>query len=146
MYAEAGYAGSSQYAGALVDQMRTAASFLKNVLAVYYNTNEEMECVPGPNGLPGAYPCRLGENGAKVFVPDIGVEEAIKINQVGGQHDGIERIKDDGTVVYMDENVEYMREVVGYDCKELKPSKSEERAWELNVLLKKLYDKYKVEA
>ena len=146
MYAEAGYAGSSQYAGALVDQMRTAASFLKNVLAVYYNTNEEMECVPGPNGLPGAYPCRLGEKGAEVFVPDIGVEEAIKINQAGGQYDGIKRIKDDGTVVYMDENVEYMREVVGYDCTELKPSESEERARELNVLLKRLYDKYKVEA
>ena len=146
MYAEAGYAGSSQYAGALVDQMRTAASFLKNVLAVYYNTNEEMECVPGPNGLPGAYPCRLGEKGAEVFVPDIGVEEAIKINQAGGQYDGIKRIKDDGTVVYIDENVEHMREVVGYDCTELKPSESEERARELNVLLKRLYDKYKVEA
>ena len=146
MYAEAGYAGSSQYAGALVDQMRTAASFLKNVLAVYFNTNEEMECVPGPNGLPGAYPCRLGEKGAEVFVPDIGVEEAIKINQAGGQYDGIKRIKDDGTVVYMDENVEYMREVVGYDCTELKPSESEERSRELNMLLKRLYDKYKVEA
>ncbi len=146
MYAEAGYAASAQYAGALVDQMRTAASFLKNTLAVYYNTNQIMECVPGPNGLTGAYPCRLGENGADVFVPDIGVEEAIKINQAGGQFDGIERIKNDGTVVFMDENVEYMREVVGYECKELKPSESEERAMELNGLLKKLYDKYKVEA
>ena len=146
MYAEAGYAASAQYAGPLVDQMKTAASFLKNVLAVYYDTNEAMECVPGPNGLPGAYPCRLGENGAEVFVPDIGIDEAIKINQAGGQRDGIERIKDDGTVVYMDENVRYMREIVGYDCKELKPSESEERARELNGLLKKLYDKYKVEA
>lgn len=146
IYAEAGYAASAQYAGALVDQMRTAASFLKNTLAVYYNTNQEMECVPGPNGLPGSYPCRLGEKGAEVFVPDIGVEEAVKINEAGGQFDGIERIKNDGTVVYMDENVEYMREVVGYECKELKPSESEERARELNGLLKKLYDNYKVEA
>jgi len=38
------------------------------------------------------------------------------------------------------------RAVVGYDCKELKPSESEDRARELNVLLKRLYDKYKVEA
>ena len=146
MYAEAGYAATSQFAGALVDQMKTAASFLKNTLAVYYNTNAEMECVPGPNGLPGAYPCRLGEDGAEVFVPDIGVKEAIKINQAGGQHDGIKRIKDDGTVVFMDENVEYMRAVVGYDCKELKPSESEERARELEDLLKNLYEKYKVKA
>ena len=79
-------------------------------------------------------------------MPDIGVDEAIKINQAGGQFDGIKRIKDDGTVVFMDENVEYMREVVGYDCAELKPSESEERARELNGLLKKLYEKHKVEA
>ena len=89
---------------------------------------------------------RLGENGAEVFVPDIGVEEAIKINQAGGQYDGIQHIKDDGTVVFRDENVEYMREVVGYDCKELNPGESEDRARELNVMLKRLYDKYKVEA
>ncbi len=146
MYAEAGYAASHQYSGALIDQMRTASSFLKNVLAVYYDTNQEMECVPGPNGLPGAYPCRLGENGAEVFVPDIGLDEAIKINQAGGQCDGIKRVKDDGTVVFMEENVEYMREIVGYDCEELKPSDSEERARELDILLKKLYDKYKVKA
>ena len=144
MYAEAGYAKSAQYTGALVDQMRTSASFLKNVLAVYYDTNEMMECVPAPKGLPGAYPCRLGEDGAEVTIPDLSLEEAIKINEAGAQCDGIERIKDDGTVVYRDENVEYMREVVGYECKELKPSESEERARELNSLLKKLYDKYNV--
>jgi hypothetical protein len=124
--------------------MRTAASFLKNVLAIYYNTNEVMECVPGPNGLPGAYPCRLGEKGAEVVVPNISIDEAIEINIAGGQYDGIESIKDDGTVVYRDENVEYMREVVGYECKELKPNESEERARELDTLLKKLYDKYRV--
>ena len=38
-----------------------------------------------------------------------------------------------------------MREIVGYECEELKPSESEERAQELNRLLKKLYDKYMVE-
>jgi hypothetical protein len=49
-------------------------------------------------------------------------------------------------VVYCEENVKYMREVVGYECEELKPSESEERARELNKLLRKLYDKYNVEA
>jgi malate/lactate dehydrogenase len=144
MYAAAGYAASVQYSGALVDQMRTAASFLKNVLAIYYDTRETMECVPAPNGLPGSYPCRLGEGGAEVVVPDISLEEAVRINEEGGQFDGIERIKDDGTVVYRDENVRYMREVVGYECKELRPRDSEERARELDGLLKRLYDKYNV--
>ena len=106
--------------------------------------NEMMESVPGPNGLSGAYPCRLGESGAEVVLPSINLEEAIDINRAGGKYDGIERIKDDGTVVYCHQNVEYMREVVGYDCKELKPRDSEKRAKELEMLLKKLYDKYKV--
>jgi hypothetical protein len=39
-----------------------------------------------------------------------------------------------------------MRQVVGYECEELKPSESEERAKELNRLLRKLYEKYNVEA
>ena len=80
------------------------------------------------------------------MLPGISREEAIWINEEGGKIDGIEKIKDDGTVVFCDKNVEYMREVVGYECKELKPSESEERAHELNTLLKKLYEKYNVEA
>ena len=144
MYAAAGYAASIRYSGALVDQMRTAASFLKNILAIYNDTRRTMECVPGPNGLPGSYPCRLGEDGAEVVLPGISLDEAIRVNEAGGRFDGIERIKADGTVVYMDENVQYMREVVGYECKELKPKDSEERAHELESLLKKLYEKHHV--
>lgn len=145
MYREAGYAGTSQYGGALVDQMRTAASFLKNVLAIYYDTGETHLCVPGPNGLPGSYPARLSEKGAEVVLPGISLEEAVRINEAGALIDGVEAVKDDGTVVFRDENVENMREVVGYECKELKPGESEERAKELSVLLKRLYEKYKVE-
>jgi hypothetical protein len=47
--------------------------------------------------------------------------------------------------VFCEKNVEYMREVVGYECEELRPSESEERAQELSRLLKRLYVKYKVE-
>jgi hypothetical protein len=144
MYHLAGYAKSIQYSGALTDQMRTASSFLANVLSIYYDAGKHHTCVPGPNGLPGSYPCRLDEKGAEVVIPDLRVEEAIKINEAGAKMDGIDRIKEDGTVVYLDKNVKYMREVVGYECEELKPSDSEERAKELNTLLKKLYEKYNV--
>ena len=146
LYQDAGYGVVTQYKSALVDQMRTASSFLKHVLAIYYDTNEVHTCVTGVEGLPGGYPTRLSREGAEVVLPGISREEAIRINEEGGKIDGIEKIKDDGTVVFCDKNVEYMREVVGYECKELKPSESEERARELNTLLKKLYDKYNVEA
>ncbi len=65
-------------------------------------------------------------------------------NEAGARLDGIERVKDDGTVVFVEENVELMREVVGYECEVLKVSESEERARELNAKLRKLYEKYKV--
>lgn len=144
MYRNAGYASSVQFAGALVDQMKTAASFLNNVLGIYYDTKKIHESVPAPEGLPGAYPARMSADGVQVVLPGISREKAIEINKAGGRIDGIEEIKDDGTVVYCDQNVENMRQVVGYQCKELKLEESEERAKELNTLLKKLYQKYKV--
>jgi hypothetical protein len=144
MYHKAGYAGSSQYESAPVDQMRTSTSFLNNILALYYDTRKTHVCVPGPNGLPGAYPARLSEEGAEVVLPGISLEEAIRINEGGAKIDGIEKVREDGTVVFVDENVEYMKEVVGYNCKELKLEESEERAKELNRGLKRLYEKYKV--
>jgi hypothetical protein len=144
MYHRAGYAASIQLGSALVDQMRTAGSFLKNVLAIYYDTQKTHVCIPGPNGLPGAYPARLSAEGAEVVLPGITLKEAIRINEDGAKIDGIEKIRDDGTVVFIDENVEYMRQVVGYHCKELKLEESEERAKELNRGLKRLYEKYKM--
>jgi len=144
LYQAEGYAETYQYEGPLVDQMRTASSFLKHVLAIYYDTKEVHTCVIGPNGLPGGYPTRLGAEGAEVVLPGISLEEAIEINEAGARLDGIERVKDDGTVVYVDENVKLMREVVGYECKELKISESEERAKELNMKLRKLYERYNI--
>jgi len=144
LYQAGGYAATYQYKGPLVDQMRTASSFLKHVLAIYYDTKEIHTCVTGPNGLPGGYPTRLSAEGAEVVLPGLSIEEAIEINEAGARLDGIERVKDDGTVVFMDENVELMREVVGYECRELTTSESEERAKELNTKLKRLYEKHNI--
>ena len=144
LYQEAGYGVITQYKSSLVDQMRTASSFLKHVLSIYYDTGKVHTCVTGVEGLPGGYPARLSREGAEIVLPGISREDAIRINMEGGKIDGIEKIKDDGTVVFLDRNVEHMRQVLGYECKELKPSESEERAQELNNLLRKLYDKYNV--
>ena len=68
----------------------------------------------------------------------------MKINEDGAKLDGIQKVKADGTVVFCEENVNFMREVVGYDCSEIKPSEHEERAKELDEKLKMLYEKYNV--
>lgn len=142
LYNAQGFAATYQYEGPLVDQMRTASSFLKHALAIYYDTNEIHTCVTGPNGLPGGYPARLSAKGAEVVLPGLSLEEAININEEGARFDGIEKVKSDGTVVFLEENVKLMREVVGYECKELKITETDERAKELNTKLKKLYEKY----
>jgi malate/lactate dehydrogenase len=137
LYREAGYGVVTQLQSNLVDQMRTASSFLKHVLAIYYDTNVIHTCVTGVEGLPGGYPARLNRSKAEVVLPGISREEAIRINVEGGKIDGIQEIKDDGTVVYCEETVNNMREVLCYECSELKPDESLERAWELDSLLKK---------
>jgi hypothetical protein len=144
LYEKYGYANMPSFPGPLVDQMKTASSFLKITLAIYYDSEELIQCLPGPNGLPGGYPCILGASGAKVTLPGVTLKDAVKLNEDGAKIDGIESVKPDGTVVFVEENVKMMREVVGYDCPEIKPAEHEERAKELDVKLKRLYDKHNV--
>ncbi|HYB85112.1 MAG TPA: NAD-dependent epimerase/dehydratase family protein [archaeon] len=141
-YAE-GFFDRPQLKGPLVNQFRVAASFLQNTLAVYFNTRELRMSVPGPNGLPGAYPCRLGQEGAEIVLPDdMTLKNAIEINETGARFDGIETVRDDGTVVYLDQNVRDMDDVLGYRCKELRISEIDERAKELNTKLNRCYQKH----
>jgi hypothetical protein len=144
LYEKYGYANMPSFPGPLVDQMKTASSFLKITLAIYYGSEELIQCLPGPNGLPGGYPCILGASGAKVTLPSITLKDAIKLNEDGAKIDGIESVKPDGTVIFVEENVKLMREVVDYDCPKIKPTEHEERAKELDVKLKRLYEKHNV--
>jgi hypothetical protein len=122
-----------------------AASFTRNLLAIHFNTFELCHA-QGPKGLPGGYPVRLSyEKGAEVILPEgVTLEEAIRVNEECGRvGDGIDEIKSDGTVVFTEKAVKIYREVLGYECKELKIEECEERAKELKSLFKKLLDKYK---
>ena len=137
-----GFFDRQQFKGPLTEQLPVAASFLRNTLAIYFNTGELRMSVPGPNGLPGAYPCRLSSNGAEVMIPDgLTLQEAIRINREGARFDGIEEVKDNGSILFLDENVRNMEEVLGYNCKELRVSELEERARELNAKLNKCYER-----
>ena len=120
------------------------ASAANNVMAIINDTNELINA-PGPNGLPGGYPVRLSAKGAEVVLPkELTLEEAIRINTEANKWDGVEQIKDDGTVVSTDKAYSVMKEIVGYDCKELHFDELEQRAKELSVLYSKLVEKYGV--
>lgn len=58
-------------------------------MALYYDTVAVHQAIPGPNGLPGAYPTRLSGDGAELILPDIILEEAIEINRMCARIDGV---------------------------------------------------------
>lgn len=109
----------------------TAASAV-GLLRALLSTEPVLKHVPGPHGLPGGYPVLASRSGIEVApIPGLGLEEAIRINEQSHAFDGIERIEDDGTVVFEARTVEAMREELGYDCARLQPCDMEGRAAEL---------------
>jgi hypothetical protein len=111
-----------------------AASGVKNALALLHDTGL-LTHSPGPQGLPGAYPVRLGAAGADVFLPvGITLEEAVAINETAQRGDGIEQVESDGTVLYTESAVQVLKEVLDYDLAPLRFDECDERARELITL------------
>ena len=66
------------------------------------------------------------------LIPDgITLEEAVAINENAQRGDGIERIEDDGTVIYNDKAIQIMKQVLDYDLAPLKFDDCDKRAEEL---------------
>jgi len=121
---------------------QVASSAVKNIMAVLNDTNE-FTGAPGPNGLVGGYPIRISAKGVKVELPkELSLEQAIKINTDDCKFEGIEEIKDDGTLVVTDEGYDIAKKLVGIECREIKPADSADWAKELIPAFKKLGDKY----
>lgn len=114
-----------------------ASSGTKNALAIL-NDAGLLTHAPGPCGLLGGYPVKLSAKGADVVLPDgLTLQEAVRINEEAiRKGDGVEKIKDDGTIVFTEKCAKTWREVLGYDCQELKVEDCEERAKELLSLHK----------
>jgi len=121
-----------------------ASSAVRIILGVLNDTNE-ITHAPGPEGLVGGYPVRLNREGAKIFLPEgVSRKKAIQINEEAQKYDGIEKIEDDGTVVFTDEAYNTFKDLLGYDCKKMKVEETEERVKELDKLYKSFARKYGV--
>ena len=136
------YEGVKLYPPGLNFTSVSASSTIKNMLALLHDLNTYTHS-PGPNGLPGGYPVVLNADGAEVVLPDdITLQEAIRMNEEAGRLDGVERIEDDGTVVFADYATEIMKETLEFDCPKFKPEESYERALEMIQRFRELMDKY----
>jgi hypothetical protein len=122
---------------------QTASSSLKIIMAIL-NNKGEFAHPPGPNGLVGSYPSFVGGSGAKLALPtELTLQDAISINEQAQKFDGIEEIRDGGTVILTEKTHDIMKEMLGYECKVLKVAEAEERAKELGTLYAALRNKCK---
>lgn len=77
---------------------------------------------PAPDGLPGGWPVRLTRQGAEPVVPPGTDENRLRaVNEAGLRGDGIEAIRDDGTIVFTERSREVVRDALSYDRAELPP-------------------------
>ena len=103
----------------------TASSALAVILAMANDTGGFTHA-PGPNGLPGGYPVTVNADGGEVTLPqDIDLDEAIRINEKGAWFDGIERIDDDGTIHFRDEQMRIVKDMLGYYVQSMRVEESE---------------------
>lgn len=122
----------------------SASSALKNLNAMLYNENLHTHS-PGPNGLPGGYPVLLNKQGAEVVLPeDISLNDAIKMNEESGKLDSIEKIEDDGTVIFTDYAYQIMKETLGFNHQSFHAWDAKDLAFEQIACFNKLAKKYSI--
>lgn len=95
----------------------SAVSMLENL----YAAHEIITHAPGPNGLPGGYPVRVGMGQILLALPyGVSRSEAIDVNQQGQRQDGISAIRADGSVSFESENMAVMESLLGFTVSNLK--------------------------
>lgn len=120
-----------------------ATSAVRNIMAMINDTHEFAHA-PGPNGLPGGYPIRISATGVEIVLPEgVPMEQAIKINTDGMKCEGVEEIKDDGTLVFTDEAAGICKELYGLDLKEIRLADMADVSNEMLAECNKLVEKYK---
>lgn len=109
----------------------TAGTSVRLIRAL--GSEEEMFIhVPSPGGLPGGYPVMASRKGVRPApIPGLSLREAIAINERSHRFDGIERIEEDGTVVFCEDDAAILKSALAYDCRRLQPDEAEDRAGEL---------------
>lgn len=111
--------------------LMVASSAVKMMTAIMHDTREIIHA-PGPNGMIGGYPVQAGADGVQIALPsDWSPEEAVKINKAAMRFDGLEAIRDDGTVIFTKDIVNTFRQAFEFDCPELAISDWERRAQDL---------------
>ncbi len=123
---------------------QVAATAVKTIMAFVNDTNE-LTHAPGPNGLIGGYPIRIGAKGVTVDLPqELTLAQAEQINIDGAKFEGVQEIRKDGTLVLTDEARQITKKHLGVDLREFNPSTAEDTVKELRPAFKRLSEKHNV--
>lgn len=95
------------------------ASDVVEVVRILCGDSPKAIHLPGPNGLIGGYPCIVHPyretDEVELDLPEeVELEQAIEINRISSQYDGVEDISD-GCVTFMDKDIKRLKEVFGID-------------------------------
>lgn len=75
---------------------------------------------PGPDGLPGGYPVKVGMGRVLLGLPyGVRREVAIELNEAGQRQDGIQAIHADGSVSFGREHMHVMEKMLGFFMPEM---------------------------
>ena len=122
----------------------TVASCSVRIIMAILNDTNEFTHAPGPNGMIGGYPIRIGAKGVEVVLPEgLTMEEATRINVRGMNGEGVEEIKKDGSLVLTDAAYKLGKELLGVSWKEIKIADIEDYVEEGLKAYQKFADKYK---
>ena len=117
--------------GGVDGQYLTAMSAV-TVLENLYADHEVRVHGPGPHGLPGGYPVKVGMGKVLLDLPyGVTREEAIKVNEAGQRLDGISLIRADGTAVFGEAQMQVMQRELNFAMAEMRVSDAAAWAEEL---------------
>jgi hypothetical protein len=112
------------------------------IIRAMINDTGEVTHAPGPNGLIGGYPVRVDATGQVVLPGGISLEQAERINIEGSKFEGVQEIKEDGTLIFTEEAVEVMERYFGMAQEELAFEEMADRAEEILAAYKRLAEKH----
>lgn len=106
--------------GGVDGQFLTAASAV-TVISNIFSLDEVEVHAPGPHGLPGGYPLRIGMGQVLLSLPyGVSRADAIAINQRCQSQDGIHSINPDASVTFEPEQMAIMETLLGFSMLHMK--------------------------
>ena len=116
----------------------TASHAARLIHAMVNDSNETM-MAPGPNGMAGSLPVRVNSRGVEIELPsELSITKVKAMFNEGMRIDGIEKIQDNGTMVFSTPAIRVLRDVLSIDRKTLSLSELHEMNAELIMAYERL--------